>query len=133
MKGISGKVPNPLEKGTGHGIIGTEDFIKRIRRQSIESSTETRELPAVKRILAQVNFGTTLFGAVHAMVAVVALIKSDDTLGAVPQLLYNSAECAFALPFGSSLLAISYPCLDHLGPKMAAWVCPIASVSLLAE
>ena len=54
-EGISGKVPNPLEKGSGHGIIGTEDFLKRIRGQYIESSMESRELPAVKRILAQVE------------------------------------------------------------------------------
>jgi REP element-mobilizing transposase RayT len=54
-EGISGKVPNPLEKGTGHGIIGTEDFIKKMRGQYIQFSTESRELPAVKKILAQVE------------------------------------------------------------------------------
>ncbi len=54
-EGISGKIPNPLEKGSGHGIIGTEDFVKRIRGQYIQSSTETREVPAVKKILAQVE------------------------------------------------------------------------------
>jgi hypothetical protein len=55
MEGISGKVPNPLEQGRGHGIIGTGEFIKKIRVQYIQSSTESRELPAVKKILAQVE------------------------------------------------------------------------------
>lgn len=55
MEGMSGKIPNPLEKGTGHGIIGAGDFIEKIREQYIQSATETRELPAVKKILAQVE------------------------------------------------------------------------------
>jgi hypothetical protein len=55
MEGVSGKMPNPLEKGTGHGIIGTSDFIEKIRQQYIESATDSRELPAVKKILAQVE------------------------------------------------------------------------------
>ena len=55
MEGVSGKIPNPLEKGTGHGIIGRNDFIEKIRERYIQSATETRELPAVKKILAQVE------------------------------------------------------------------------------
>jgi putative transposase len=55
MEGISGIVPNPLEQGRGHGIIGTGEFIKKIRGHYIQSPTESRELPAVKRILAQVE------------------------------------------------------------------------------
>jgi hypothetical protein len=55
IEGVSGKIPNPLEKGTGHGIIGGSDFIEKIREQHIQSVTETRELPAVKKILAQVE------------------------------------------------------------------------------
>jgi len=55
VEGMSGKIPNPLEKGTGHGIIGRNDFIEKIRERYIQSATETRELPAVKKILAQVE------------------------------------------------------------------------------
>ncbi|MGQ9696206.1 MAG: transposase, partial [Thermodesulfobacteriota bacterium] len=55
VEGILGKVPNPLEQGIGHGIIGKEDFLKKIRQRYIESSMESRELPAVKRILARVE------------------------------------------------------------------------------
>jgi len=55
MEGLSGEMSNPLEKGVGHGIIGARDFIKKIREQYIESGTELRELPAVKKILAQVE------------------------------------------------------------------------------
>jgi putative transposase len=55
VEGMSGKIPNPLEKGTGHGIIGRNDFIEKIRERYIQSATEARELPAVKKILAQVE------------------------------------------------------------------------------
>jgi putative transposase len=55
VEGMSGKIPNPLEKGRGHGIIGPSDFIEKIREQYIESATESREVPAVKKILAQVE------------------------------------------------------------------------------
>lgn len=55
MEGVSGKMPNPLEKGKGHGIIGTSAFMEKIREEYIESATESRERPAVKKILAQVE------------------------------------------------------------------------------
>ena len=55
MEGMSGGIPNPLERGRGHGIIGTSDFIEKIKDQHIQSATESRELPAVKKILAQVE------------------------------------------------------------------------------
>ncbi len=55
MEGVSGKVSNPLEKGKGHGIIGASDFMERIREEYIESAIGSRELPAVKKILAQVE------------------------------------------------------------------------------
>jgi hypothetical protein len=55
MEGMSGEIQNPLEKGKGHGIIGTSDFIKKIKEQYIQFATESRELPAVKKILAQVE------------------------------------------------------------------------------
>jgi hypothetical protein len=54
-EGITGKLPNPLERGTGHGIIGTNEFIEKIRGEYIRSGIGTREVPAVKRILAQVK------------------------------------------------------------------------------
>jgi REP element-mobilizing transposase RayT len=53
--GISGDIPNPLETGKGHGIIGVTEFIEKVRRQYTGSYTESRELPALKRILAQVE------------------------------------------------------------------------------
>ena len=57
MEGMSGEIANPLEKGRGHGIIGTSDFIEKIKEQYIQSAMESRELPAVKKILAQVEPG----------------------------------------------------------------------------
>jgi len=55
MEGLSGKIANPLEKGIGHGIVGSNEFIEKIRGQYIRSSVKSRELPAIKKILAQVE------------------------------------------------------------------------------
>jgi hypothetical protein len=55
MEGIAGKILNPLERGEGHGIVGASEFIKKIRGQYIRSGMESREVPAVKKILAQVE------------------------------------------------------------------------------
>lgn len=55
MGGLSGKIPSPLERGTGHGIVGANEFIEKIKEQFIRSDTTPRELPAVKKILAQVE------------------------------------------------------------------------------
>ena len=54
-EGMTGKLPNPLERGTGHGIIGASEFIEKIRGQYVRSGVGSREVPAVKRILAQVE------------------------------------------------------------------------------
>jgi hypothetical protein len=54
-EGITGEVPNPLERGAGHGIIGMDEFIEKIRREYLPSGFGSREVPAVKRILAQVE------------------------------------------------------------------------------
>jgi putative transposase len=54
-EGITGNLPNPLERGTGHGIIGTNEFIEKIKEEYIRSGIGAREVPAVKRILAQVE------------------------------------------------------------------------------
>ncbi len=54
-EGLTRKLPNPLERGTGHGIIGESGFIEKIRRQYVRSGMASREVPAVKRILAQVE------------------------------------------------------------------------------
>jgi putative transposase len=53
--GLSGEMTNPLERGKGHGIVGASEFIEKIKGQYIRSTAESRELPAVKRILAQVE------------------------------------------------------------------------------
>ena len=46
---------NPLERGKGHGIVGADEFIEKIRGQYLRSVPESREVPAVKKILAQVE------------------------------------------------------------------------------
>ena len=55
MEGMSRKIPNPLEKGTEHRIRGVSEFIVKIREQYFQSATDSRKLPAVKKILAQVE------------------------------------------------------------------------------
>jgi hypothetical protein len=54
-EGLSGKMESPLERGKGHGILGVPEFIERIRAEYLPSPKESRELPAVKKILAQVE------------------------------------------------------------------------------
>jgi putative transposase len=54
-EGIAKELVNPLERGTGHGIIGASEFIEKIRGEYVRSGIGTREVPAVKRILAQVE------------------------------------------------------------------------------
>ena len=54
-EGMSGKMASPLERGRGHGIVGTHGFIEKIREEYIHSAIDSREVPAVKRILAQVE------------------------------------------------------------------------------
>ena len=46
---------NPLEKGKGHGIIGAGEFIEKIRRKYLGPGASSREVPAVRKILAQVE------------------------------------------------------------------------------
>jgi putative transposase len=55
MEGMSGKVASPLARGAGHGIVGAHEFVEKIREEYIRSATDSRELPAVKKILAQVE------------------------------------------------------------------------------
>jgi putative transposase len=54
-EGMTGEVTNPLEKGKGHGIIGGNEFIEKVRERYIGLVRESRELPAVKRIVAEVE------------------------------------------------------------------------------
>ena len=54
-EGLTGKLSSPLERGTGHGIIGESEFIEKIRGQYLGFMTGLREVPAVKRIVARVE------------------------------------------------------------------------------
>ena len=55
LEGIEGGFKNPLEEGRGHGIIGGEGFIERVRSRFLESRPRDREVPALRRIAAQVE------------------------------------------------------------------------------
>ncbi|MBM4333757.1 MAG: hypothetical protein FJ117_21505 [Deltaproteobacteria bacterium] len=55
LEGIGGGLKNPLEEGRGHGIIGEEDFIERVRSRFLERRPRDREVPAVRRIVGRVE------------------------------------------------------------------------------
>ncbi len=55
LEGIAGGIKNPLEQGKGHGIIGEEDFIERVKSQFVGGRAREREMPAVRRIVARVE------------------------------------------------------------------------------
>lgn len=53
-EGLSRKIGNPLERGKGHGIVGAREFVERIKQRFLPASIQSRELPAVRKILGQV-------------------------------------------------------------------------------
>jgi hypothetical protein len=55
MEGITGMMTSPLERGKGHGIVGGSEFIEKIKGQYIGFGARLRELPAVRKIVAQVE------------------------------------------------------------------------------
>ncbi len=55
MEGMTGEMTSPLEKGKGTGIIGTDEFIAKIGREHLDPGTSSREVPAVRKILARVE------------------------------------------------------------------------------
>ena len=73
--GMTGELPNPLERGRGHGIIGDSEFIEKIRENYVESHVGAREVPAVKKILAQVEPERIIRGVCEVFKA-----KRDDLL-----------------------------------------------------
>jgi hypothetical protein len=54
-EGLSKKIENPLERGKGHGVVGSMEFMERIKQRFLPSSIQSRELPAVRKILGQVE------------------------------------------------------------------------------
>jgi putative transposase len=60
IDGLSRGMSNPLERGKGHGIVGTSEFMKQIKERFIRSAPKAREVPAVRRIIAQVEPGKVI-------------------------------------------------------------------------
>jgi len=54
-EGLARQMENPLEKGKGHGIIGSAEFLERIRKQFLSDRPRSREIPAVRRVVGQVE------------------------------------------------------------------------------
>ncbi len=55
MEELAGKMTNPLERGRGHGIVGASEFIEKIGGQFLPSRGESREIPAVRKIVLQIQ------------------------------------------------------------------------------
>ncbi|MBI4620300.1 MAG: transposase [Desulfobacterales bacterium] len=54
-EGLSKEVENPLERGKGHGVVGSIEFMERIKQRFLSAPVQSRELPAVRKILGQVE------------------------------------------------------------------------------
>ena len=52
--GIGAEVEDPLKVGRGYGIVGSKEFIEKIRERYLSATMQTRELPAVRRIVRRV-------------------------------------------------------------------------------
>ena len=49
-EGLSGVLPNPLEKGKGHGVVGGEDFLERMKTVVEISKRDIREVPQARTL-----------------------------------------------------------------------------------
>jgi len=54
-EGLSKEMENPLERGRGHGIVGPREFVETVKGRFLSTSIQPRELPAVKKILGQIE------------------------------------------------------------------------------
>jgi predicted XRE-type DNA-binding protein len=54
VEGLEGGITSPLEKGKGHGVVGNEDFVERVRDRFLKKGMKQREVPAVRGIIGQV-------------------------------------------------------------------------------
>ncbi len=53
-EGLKGIIESPLQKGKGHGIVGDEEFVDRIRDRFLRKIRKSREVPGVQGIIGQV-------------------------------------------------------------------------------
>jgi len=53
--GLGLRIASPLEKGKGHGIVGEKEYVEKIRHLFLSPSVRSREVPAIKKILRQVE------------------------------------------------------------------------------
>ena len=55
QKGLTREMESPLERGKGHGIIGSAEFLDRIQGAFLADRPGSREVPAVRRIVGKVQ------------------------------------------------------------------------------
>jgi chromosomal replication initiation ATPase DnaA len=46
---------NPLERGKGHGIVGSAEFLERVKERFLSGQPPSREVPAIRKVIGQVE------------------------------------------------------------------------------
>lgn len=53
-EGLGKEIKSPLEMGRGHGIVGDEEFVGRIKDRFLRKTVRDREVPAIRKVIRQV-------------------------------------------------------------------------------
>ena len=54
-EGLTREMENPLERGKGHGIIGSAEFVERMKERFLSGQPRSREVPAIRKVIGQVE------------------------------------------------------------------------------
>jgi len=54
-EGLTREMENPLERGKGHGIIGSAEFVERMKERFLSGQPRSREVKAIRKVIGQVE------------------------------------------------------------------------------
>ncbi|MFH0870864.1 MAG: transposase [bacterium] len=54
-EGLTRGMENPLERGKGHGIIGSAAFLERMKEGFLSGQPRSREVPAIRKVIGEVE------------------------------------------------------------------------------
>ncbi len=54
-EGLEKGLKSPLGVGKGHGIVGEEDFVERVRRRFERKGVRSREVPGLRKVISEVE------------------------------------------------------------------------------
>lgn len=54
-EGLEKGLESPLGVGKGHGIVGEEDFVERVRRLFERKGVRSREVPGLRKVISEVE------------------------------------------------------------------------------